>query len=64
MTQIRQEVKMRDGKVVVRGKLASRQKAKSADIVIYHKPSLLLVVIEAKANKHEIGTRCHWQAAL
>ncbi|GME39851.1 MULTISPECIES: EcoAI/FtnUII family type I restriction enzme subunit R [unclassified Pantoea] len=55
MTQIRQEVKLRDGKVVVRGKLASRQKVKSADIVLYHKPGLPLAIIEAKANKHEIG---------
>lgn len=55
MTQIRQEVKLRDGKVVVRGKLAARLTVKSADIVLYHKPGLPLAVIEAKANKHEIG---------
>lgn len=28
---------------------------KSADIVLYHKPNMPLAVIEAKANKHEIG---------
>ena len=55
MTQIRQEVKLRDGKVVVRGRVAARKKVKSADIVLYHKPSMPLAVIEAKANKHEIG---------
>ena len=55
MTQIRQEVKLRDGKVVVRGMVAARKKVKSADIVLYHKPSMPLAVIEAKANKHEIG---------
>ena len=55
MTQIRQEVKLRDGKVVVRGKVAARKKVKSADIVLYHKPSMPLAVIEAKANKHDIG---------
>lgn len=55
MTQIRQEVKLRDGKVVVRGMVAARKKVKSADIVLYHKPSIPLAVIEAKANKHEIG---------
>jgi len=55
MSQIRQEVKLRDGKVVVRGKLAARLTVKSADIVLYHKPGLPLAVIEAKANKHEIG---------
>lgn len=55
LTQIRQEVKLRDGKVVVRGQMAARKKVKSADIVLYHKMGLPLAVIEAKANKHEIG---------
>ncbi|RTE66684.1 DEAD/DEAH box helicase [Amphritea opalescens] len=55
MSQIRQEVKLRDGKVIVRGQTAARKKVKSADIVLYHKQGLPLAVIEAKANKHEIG---------
>ncbi|WP_417882782.1 EcoAI/FtnUII family type I restriction enzme subunit R [Vibrio rumoiensis] len=55
MIQIRQEVKLRDGKVIVRGQAAARKKVKSADIVLYHKPSMPLAVVEAKANKHEIG---------
>ena len=54
-TQIRQEVKLRDGKVIVRGQVAARRTVKSADIVLYHKPGIPLAVIEAKANKHEIG---------
>ncbi|EMM5893569.1 DEAD/DEAH box helicase family protein [Klebsiella michiganensis] len=54
-TQIRQEVKLRDGKVIVRSKVAARRTVKSADIVLYHKPGIPLAVIEAKANKHEIG---------
>ena len=53
--KIRQEVKLRDGKVIVRGKVAARRTVKSADIVLYHKPGIPLAVIEAKANKHEIG---------
>lgn len=55
ITQIRQEVKLRDGKVIVRGQLGVRKTVKSADIVLYHKPSMPLAVIEAKANKHEVG---------
>ncbi len=55
MTQIRQEVKLRDGKVIVRGQMGMRKTVKSADIVLYHKPNIPLAVIEAKANKHEIG---------
>ncbi len=55
MTQVRQEVKLRDGKVIVRGQLGVRKTVKSADIVLYHKPNIPLAVIEAKANKHEVG---------
>lgn len=55
MTQIREEVKLRDGKVIVRGQMAVRKTVKSADIVLYHKPNLPLAVVEAKANKHSIG---------
>ncbi|TNC79434.1 MAG: DEAD/DEAH box helicase [Oleiphilus sp.] len=55
MTQIRQEVKLRDGKVIVRGQLGVRTTVKSADIVLYHKPNMPLAVIEAKANKHDLG---------
>lgn len=55
MTQIRQEVALRDGKVIVRGNVGARIKVKSADIVLYHKPNMPLAVVEAKANKHEVG---------
>ena len=55
MTQLRQEVKLRDGKVIVRGQIGMRKTVKSADIVLYHKPNMPLAVIEAKANKHEVG---------
>lgn len=55
LTQIRQGVKLSDGKIVVRGKVASRIKVKTANIVLYHKPHLPLAVIEAKANKHAIS---------
>lgn len=52
-TQIRQEVKLRDGKVVVRGQIGMRKTVKSADIVLSYLPNKALAVIEAKANKHE-----------
>jgi type I restriction enzyme R subunit len=55
MTQIRQEVKLRDGKVIVRGQVGARRSVKSADVVLYHQPNLPLAVIEAKANRHEVG---------
>ena len=55
MSQLRQEVKLRDGKVVVRGQVGMRKTVKSADIVLYHKPNMPLAVIEAKANQHEVA---------
>jgi type I restriction enzyme R subunit len=55
MSQIRQEVALRDGKVIVRGQIGMRQTVKKADVVLYHKPSMPLAVVEAKANKHEVG---------
>ncbi|OCH03397.1 EcoAI/FtnUII family type I restriction enzme subunit R [Aliivibrio fischeri] len=55
MSQIRQEVALRDGKVIVRGQVGMRKAVKKADIVLYHKPSMPLAVVEAKANKHEVG---------
>lgn len=55
ITQIRQEVKLRDGKVIVRGNMGVRKTVKSADVVLYHKPNMPLAVIEAKANKHGIA---------
>lgn len=55
MTQIREEVPLRDGKVVVRGNVAARKIVKAADIVLYTKFSHPIAVIEAKSNKHEIG---------
>ena len=48
MTQIRQEVKWRDGKVIVRGQLGVRKTVKSADIVLYHQSNIPLAVIEAR----------------
>ena len=55
MTQIGEEVSLRDGKVVVRGNVAARKTVKAADIVLYTKFSQPIAVIEAKSNKHEIG---------
>lgn len=55
LTQIREQVPLRDGKVMVRGQMAVREPAKFPDIVLYHKPNLPLAVIEAKKNKFEVG---------
>lgn len=54
-TQIREEVTFTKGKVIVRGKLVSRGKAKRADYILYYKPKIPIAVIEAKDNKNTVG---------
>jgi type I restriction enzyme R subunit len=44
-----------DGKIVVRGKLTSRNKGKRADYILNYKPNIPLCLIEAKDNNHTIG---------
>ncbi len=55
MTQIREEVSFTKGRIIVRGKLVSRGKAKRADYVLSYKPNVPIAVIEAKDNRHAIG---------
>ena len=55
MTQIREEVSFTKGRIIVRGKLVSRGKAKRADYVLCYKPNVPVAVIEAKDNTHAIG---------
>ncbi|MFA5700490.1 MAG: type I restriction endonuclease [Desulfuromonas sp.] len=53
--QIREEVTFTAGRIIVRGKLYSRGKAKRADYVLYHKPNQPIAIVEAKDNKHSLG---------
>lgn len=55
ITQIREEFALTKGRVIVRGKLHTRGKAKRADYVLFHKPNIPIAVIETKDNKHSIG---------
>ena len=54
-TQIRREVSFTKGRIIVRGKLVSRGRAKRADYVLYHKPNFPIALIEAKDNTHAVG---------
>jgi hypothetical protein len=54
-TQVREEITLTAGKVVVRGKLVARGKSKRADYVLYFKPNVPLAVIEAKDPSHGVG---------
>ena len=53
--QVREEVTFTKGRVIVRGKLHTRGKARRADFVLYHAPNRPIAVIEAKDNSHGPG---------
>jgi type I site-specific restriction endonuclease len=55
MSQIREEVGFTKGRIIVRGKLVTRGKAKRADYVLHFKPNIPLALIEAKDNTHSVA---------
>jgi type I restriction enzyme R subunit len=55
MIQIREEVNFTKGRIIVRGKLVTRGKAKRADYILYYKPNIPIAIIEAKDNNHSVG---------
>ena len=55
MSQIREEVFFTKGRIIVRGKLVTRGKAKFADYILYYKPNIPIALIEAKDNNHPVG---------
>src|SRR3954471_24086789 len=55
MLQIREEVGFTKGRIIVRGKLVTRGRAKRADYILYFKPNIPLALIEAKDNSHSVG---------
>src|SRR5580704_11770083 len=55
MSQIREEVSFTKGRIIVRGKLVTRGKAKFADYILYFKPNIPIALIEAKDNNHSVG---------
>ena len=54
--QVREEVSFTKGRIIVRGKLHSRGESRRADYILYHQPNLPIAVIEAKDNKHSLGS--------
>jgi hypothetical protein len=55
MMQIREEVNFTKGRIIVRGKLVTRGKAKRADYILYYKPNIPIAIVEAKDNNHSVG---------
>jgi type I restriction enzyme R subunit len=54
-TQLRENVHLTKGRVIVRGRMVRRGQGKFADYVLYYKPNLPLAIIEAKDNNHRVG---------
>lgn len=55
MLQVREEVSFTKGRIIVRGKLVTRGRAKRADYILYYKPNIPVALIEAKDNAHSVG---------
>jgi type I restriction enzyme R subunit len=55
LSQAREEVAFTKGRIIVRGKLVTRGKAKRADYILYYKPNIPIALIEAKDNNHSVG---------
>ncbi len=55
--QVRENVHLTKGRVIVRGRLVSRGTAKFADYVLYAQPNanIPLAIVEAKDNNHGVG---------
>src|SRR5436190_6730277 len=56
LAQIREEVGFTKGRIIVRGKLVTRGKAKRADYILYYKPNIPLAIVEAKDNNCSVGS--------
>ena len=56
LLQIREELSLTAGRVIVRGKLHTRAKNKRADYVLYYKPNIPIAVIEAKDNSQTVAS--------
>ena len=54
-TQLRREVGFTKGRIIVRGRLVSRGKAKRADYILSYKPNIPIALIEAKDTSHAVG---------
>jgi type I restriction enzyme R subunit len=55
-SQIREEVTLTDGRVIVRGRMCKRGQKKRADYILYYKHNIPIALIEAKDGTHAKGS--------
>ena len=53
--QIREKVGFTKGRIIVRGKFVTRDKAQRVDYILYYKPNIPIALIEAKDNNNPFG---------
>ena len=54
-SQMREEYKVTNGRIIARGKICKREAPLKADYVLFYKPNKPIAVIEAKDNKHTMA---------
>ena len=54
--QIREQMTFTAGRIIVKGKFATRGEKKRADFILYYKNNFPIAIIEAKDNNHSIGS--------
>lgn len=54
--QIREQLTFTAGRVIVKGRFATRGEKKRADFILYYKNNLPIALIEAKDNNHSVGS--------
>jgi type I restriction enzyme R subunit len=54
-SQVREEVYFTKGRIIVRGKLVTRGKAKFADYILYYRQNMPMALVEAKDNRRAVG---------
>lgn len=67
LSQVREELGFTKGRIIVRGKLVTRGKAKRADYALYYRPNLPIALIEQRARRRaDYGeeTLVHLSASL
>lgn len=55
ISQFREKCGFTKGRLIVRGKLVSREKGKPADYILNFEPNIPIAIIEGKDNTHNVG---------
>lgn len=55
ITQMREEYKVTNGRIIARGKSCKREAPLKADYVLFYKPNKPIAIVEAKDNKHTMA---------